>query len=1156
MADIDLTVSPYFDTYNSDSNYTMLLFNPDRPLQQRELNEMQSMTSNYLKELANTTMVDGDTQEGMEYTQDGNNITVADGKVYLAGKVRKFSSQSVAITGEGMETVGVKIVQSIITSADDSSLNDPTQGVVSSGSAGADRLKEEVILVSNESTAATVYTFNNGVLYRTNATSELSRVTDIMARRTYATNGNYRVGSTTGSETGFGLSLEENKANPDKVNIIVQPGYAFVQGYEVEKPYATTLTVDKSATYESIPVEQHVYHTGTDSYELSMPNVRKINSISAQIQQTITVNHKAKDGTDSLIDNLISVDKVYTEGASGVTYTEGVDYRVSGNSLDWSFPTGAEPAANASYLATVTYNKPLTGGGVDYTSTISKDVNGITTISFAGATGSGNTAAYVPKDGGYITMNYDAYLYRIDSVYLDKDANLVVHTGQPGRKEVVAEPEIDDPLTLKIGTVTLYPNSSEGYCLTNPITNMTFDKLNKMLNRVVNLEYNEIINSLDNQTIAEHTPMTLRGVFTDAFVTMDKYDASYDSRGTATDGFKANVMFSSDDGQITLPKDAEDPYQATLVGDSSTAATWGRLVTAPFTEFPVVQQLQASEFVSVVPYGNNKVEGTLTIDPAEDNWIEESKVTVNQVDTHMYDTGRWWLHKTDVSGGKTQAYYNKNVDWDQKLKGKPKTISGTITSSGGTEVTETQIQYMRVQDIHFVAQGLKANQDNLVLRFNNILVDIKPASGYSKGSTTAGSIKADASGIAKGTFTMPENVLCGKVQVILDSDLSSATTTYVAQGINKVTTDTIIKTYVTANLTDPLAQSFQTKDARILSGVNLYFGAKSATSSVNVQIRAMSNTGLPTTTVYGSQVLLPDEVNVSSDGSAVTKVRFDDPVMTTAGDSYAIVVISDSKEYQLACATTDSNALDGSGKIQGQAYQEGVLFKSSNGATWTAAQNSDMKFEVIGAKFNPTATMEFDPFTNMNLDEFVLFPTYLTPDTTGCTWEYRIKMEGDSGDLSTMEWLPLSSFTLTDAGGTASEVQLRATFSANEYISPLMSLSDLQFGAFTTALRGDYVGMTLDMTEAPYNTITMNYPVNLPGASTVTPEYSTDEGKTWNKFKSTPVTSAASTEFTNYKYVETLDKPYKSFKIHLKLETPNAYQRPRVDELTVGLTNE
>ena len=318
----------------------------------------------------------------------------------------------------------------------------------------------------------------------------------------------------------------------------------------------------------------------------------------------------------------------------------------------------------------------------------------------------------------------------------------------------------------------------------------------------------------------------------------------------------------------------------------------------------------------------------------------------------------------------------------------------------------------------------------------------------------------------------------------------------------------------------------------------------------------MSDTGLPTTTVYASTVLTPSQVNVSDNASVVTKVRFDDPVMTTPGQSMAVVVTSASSEYTLAVATTDSLVIGTDQKLQGQPYQAGVLFKSSNGATWSPAQNSDLKFEVIAAKYNASATMEFVPFKNLKLDEFVLMSTYLTPDNTGCTWEYRIKLDGDSTDLSSQPWLPLASFTLTDAQGTASEVQLRATFSANEYISPLMSLNDLQFGAFTTALRGDYVSLTVPMDESPFNTITLNYPVNLPGSSTVVPQYSLDDGDTWINFKATPTSTKASTDWTNIQYIEKLSTTHKTFKLHFKLETPNPYQRPRIDQVTVALTNE
>lgn len=72
------------------------------------------------------------------------------GKVYLAGKVRSFSRQSVPfVTTESFE-VGLKLKQEIITHTEDDELLDKTGGFESYYSIGADRLKATVLLVSTQ----------------------------------------------------------------------------------------------------------------------------------------------------------------------------------------------------------------------------------------------------------------------------------------------------------------------------------------------------------------------------------------------------------------------------------------------------------------------------------------------------------------------------------------------------------------------------------------------------------------------------------------------------------------------------------------------------------------------------------------------------------------------------------------------------------------------------------------------------------------------------------------------------------------------------------------------------------------------------------------------------------------------------------------------
>jgi hypothetical protein len=84
-----------------------------------------------------------------------------------------------------------------------------------------------------------------------------------------------------------------------------------------------------------------------------------------------------------------------------------------------------------------------------------------------------------------------------------------------------------------------------------------------------------------------------------------------------------------------------------------------------------------------------------------------------------------------------------------------------------------------------------------------------------------------------------------------------------------------------------------------------------------------------------------------------------------------------------------------------------------------------------------------------------------------------------------------------DTGEIIGLAELQATFTTSTYISPMLALDDLLFVNFISETDGDYVSLNIDTTDAPYNTITMAYDVNLPAGCTVTPYYSTDGGTTW-----------------------------------------------------------
>lgn len=108
MADINFGVSPYNDRFDPNSNRNKVLFRPDRALQQAELNEMQSIAEYNVRQLGDSIFEDGAMQTGMSFSidADAKKITVEDGSVYLAGRVRKFKKQTIPFNSSGTEKIG------------------------------------------------------------------------------------------------------------------------------------------------------------------------------------------------------------------------------------------------------------------------------------------------------------------------------------------------------------------------------------------------------------------------------------------------------------------------------------------------------------------------------------------------------------------------------------------------------------------------------------------------------------------------------------------------------------------------------------------------------------------------------------------------------------------------------------------------------------------------------------------------------------------------------------------------------------------------------------------------------------------------------------------------------------------------------------------
>lgn len=159
---------------------------------------------------------------------------------------------------------------------------------------------------------------------------------------------------------------------------------------------------------------------------------------------------------------------------------------------------------------------------------------------------------------------------------------------------------------------------------------------------------------------------------------------------------------------------------------------------------------------------------------------------------------------------------------------------------------------------------------------------------------------------------------------------------------------------------DPLAQSFvvDMPGGMFITKVDLFFITKETVQStpVHIEIREVVN-GYPANIVLPFSVVYKDPVNVNVNalGAIATTFTFPSPVYLSDGKEYAIVILSDSNKYNLFISQMGEADI-ATGKVISTQPTLGVLFKSSNGSTWTANQMQDLKFTLYRALFDTVNT--------------------------------------------------------------------------------------------------------------------------------------------------------------------------------------------------------
>lgn len=183
-------------------------------------------------------------------TGTGTKVDLQKGIYFVRGYFAAANTQSLIIekygTPTGTQEIGLTVAESIITSNDDPSILDNAAGTNNLNAPGADRLKFSLTLIKKSEVTEGDDYFTVVTLKDSTIVSQVSRSTyailgEELARRTYDESGNYTVDP-------FLITAEEHPTDDTKLRLTVDPGKAYVRGFEIEKPLISTIDIDKALT--------------------------------------------------------------------------------------------------------------------------------------------------------------------------------------------------------------------------------------------------------------------------------------------------------------------------------------------------------------------------------------------------------------------------------------------------------------------------------------------------------------------------------------------------------------------------------------------------------------------------------------------------------------------------------------------------------------------------------------------------------------------------------------------------------------------------------------------------------------------------------------------------------------------------------------------
>ena len=1192
------------DTFNPEANYKRVRYHQDRDLLDSELNEQQDILHRERKKIADQLFKEGSVIGGLTVSITGNVLSVADGLVYIDGSVEQVPSAVLTYdpaVDVGADYVYVELLKYNYGLNHDAALINPATGEPT-----AEREKWVLALKDHDTSAealpnnvterkvVAIYKFDRETGEVTTTVQEKSRMylrdllgtlpgdritvasitenqlafaaaeglnslLDNLAERTFDQAGSYLV---------QGLDSFIGSDDGESVEVITNAGRAYIQGYRLQKDLPTTTLVPKSVATKAVRGEQKTYSVGNRRYPVNSTPLKEIRQVEAIVAIVSNITRGSVGGGEDLLQPNPVVDIL--EVSQGATvYQEGVDWRQSGNHVDW-LGSGQEPAIGTTYTVRWTYTRQMVRGS-DY-------VDG---------GWFGESAHPVPAE----------YFYLVTAV--DADGETPYDADQ-----VVSR----DTLAGEINRLTWLPvNSATGYRIYRATRNTGHADFERLAD-VAAAASAYVDDGVDE--IAGDTPPEANT----SDVTMSPVRIALDDLSLVNFG-RSDVGDAPVDGS-----NVSIDYDYTLGRKDVIYATTGeikRLEGAPADrpKLPLVPEGTLalgsidcppnSVAMRIVNFGLTRVTMDRLheiIQDVEDLKINDAQFQMNSELQNRDAQTKKGIYSDDFSSDAQSDIHHD--EWSARIEplrrfvgpGRAATanalevdraasralFNGSLVLLPGAEkVLIEQSDWSEDKNINPYAvfekpeAGVEVTpnigrrgQTGVAVTGANFTPGATAVTVRCDGRVVATGVTADAAGRVSASFVVPADIPSGNRIVEVTDGAGSAQTNLqvndplVITRIQRVVVNrtiverqTIVRTIPPRIIRvpvvrtvwrwrwlwrrrDPLAQTFSFTQNRVVSAVGVEFTAKDASIPVTVQIRGVT-TGLPNEVVLAEKVVAPDEIALDGE----TKIAFDDPFYAQANTSYAVVLLTNSTDYRVRIATLGQRGQNG--VITRQPYAQGVLLESSNAETWTPLNASDLTLKIYGYDFQASGEVRFEPITGVEFSELNLDEYSAIPEGTGIAWEYS------TDDGST--WDAIVPAKEENLPNLAASVLVRALFAGTEANdSPALNFKDVNLIGYLNGTSGAYVTRENELTQGVASTKVYTQ-MHIPSGTSLDWYASNDGGDTWESL-TLDSTREIDQEWTEYVYSHTFADPAGD-KVRYKAElTGNRLVYPRIHTLGATLS--